>query len=143
MTRNLNIRSADFKDNAKLILGDLRHDNDFSDVTLVCEDGHHVEAHKVILASSSPFFKNLLARNKHSHPLFYMRRVSSEVLHAILDFLYLGQASLPEQGLDSFLALAQELQLKGLSGKTTEDPKSHSRTKNNDLGDPLEEVTPE
>ena len=142
MTRNLNIRCADFKDNAKLILGDLRHDNDFSDVTLVCEDGRQVEAHKVILASSSPFFKNLLARNKHSHPLIFMRRVTSEVLLAILDFLYLGETSLPEQGLDFFLALAQELQLKGLSGKTTEDPKSHSRTTNNDLGDPLEGSQP-
>ena len=142
MTRNLNIRSADFKDNAKLILGDLRHSNDFSDVTLVCEDGRQVEAHKVILASSSPFFKNLLARNKHSHPLVFMRRVTSEVLLAILDFVYLGETSLPEQGLDFFLALAQELQLKGLSGKTTEDPKSHSRTTNTDLGDPLEGSQP-
>ena len=142
MTRNLNIRSADFKDNAKLTLGDLRHSNDFSDVTLVCEDGRQVEAHKVILASSSPFFKNLLARNKHSHPLIFMRRVTSEVLLAILDFLYLGETSLPEQGLDFFLALAQELQLKGLSGKTTEDPKSHSRTTNTDLGDPLEGSQP-
>jgi len=31
-----------------------------------------VVAHKVILASSSPFFLNLLRRNKHPHPLIYM-----------------------------------------------------------------------
>ena len=31
-------------------------DNEFAHVTLACEDGHQIEAHKVILAASSPFF---------------------------------------------------------------------------------------
>merc|ERR1712086_1179815 len=35
----------------------LYFDNDFVDVTLACEDGKQIEAHKVIL-SSSPFFMN-------------------------------------------------------------------------------------
>ena len=33
---------------------------DFTDVTLACDDGKLVEAHKVILAASSPLFQNLL-----------------------------------------------------------------------------------
>ena len=63
----------DFKQNISASLGDLRGDEDFTDVTLVCEDGQQVEAHKVILVASSPFFKELLRKNKHSHPLVYMR----------------------------------------------------------------------
>jgi len=43
------------------------------DVTLVCEDGQQVEANKIILTSFSPFFLNLPRRNKHQHPLLYMR----------------------------------------------------------------------
>ena len=39
----------------------LKEDKDFNDVTLVCEDGQQMEAHKVILASSSPLFQRLLA----------------------------------------------------------------------------------
>ena len=62
----------DFKQNISASLGDLRGDEDFTDVTLVCEDGQQVEAHKVILVASSPFFKELLRKNKHSHPLVYM-----------------------------------------------------------------------
>ena len=62
----------DFKQNISASLGDLRGDKDFTDVTLVCEDGQQVEAHKVILVASSPFFKELLRKNKHSHPLVYM-----------------------------------------------------------------------
>ena len=33
---------------------DLREDKEFTDVTLACEDGLHVEAHKVVLIASSP-----------------------------------------------------------------------------------------
>ena len=52
-----------------------REVKDFSDVTQACEDGHQEKGHKVILASSSPFLKDLLVKNKHPHPLIYMRGV--------------------------------------------------------------------
>ena len=65
----------DFKENTSSAFGDLREDKDFKDVTLVSEDGQQVEAHKVVLVSSSPFFQKLLGRNKHSHPMVYMRGV--------------------------------------------------------------------
>ena len=98
----------------------MREDNDFVDVTLACEDGQQVEAHKVILASSSPFFQKLLGKNKHPHPLIYMRGMKSDDLLAIVDFLYRGEANVFQENLDSFLAIAEELQLKGLMGKTDE-----------------------
>ena len=41
----------DFKQNINAAFGDLRGDKDFTDVTLACEDGQQVEAHKVILAA--------------------------------------------------------------------------------------------
>ena len=85
-------------------------------MTLVCEDGKQVDAHKVVLASSSPFFKDILKRNKHPHPLIFMRGLKSEDLLAIVDFLYLGKANVFQENLDSFLALAEELKLKGLTG---------------------------
>merc|ERR1712129_399373 len=106
----------DFQENAISAFGTLREDREFADVTLACEDGQHVEAHKVILASASPFFLDLLRRNKHPHPLIYMRGMKSEDLVAIVDFLYHGEASIYQESLDSFLAVAEELRLKGLSG---------------------------
>ena len=72
-----------------------RDDDDFSDVTLVCEDGQQVEAHKVILASSSPFFENILKKNRHPHLLIYMRGVNSDDLLAIIDFLYTALCCYP------------------------------------------------
>jgi len=108
----------DFQENAISAFGTLREDREFADVTLACEDGQQVEAHKVILASSSPFFLNLLRRNKHPHPLIYMRGLKSEDLVAMIDFLYFGEANVYQENLDSFLAVAEELQLKGLMGSS-------------------------
>ena len=105
-----------FQENVNTAFEDLRKDTDFTDVTLACEDGHQVEAHKVILSAASPFFRNLLKRNKHAHPLMNMRRMKSEDLLAIVDFLYYGEANIYQYNLDTFLNIAEELQLKGLNG---------------------------
>ena len=105
----------DFKENVSITFGTLRNDIDFADVTLACDDGHQVEAHKVILAASSPFFHNLLRQNKHPHPLIYMRGIKSEDLIAIVDFLYHGEVNVYQKNLDSFLVVAEELELKGLT----------------------------
>ena len=110
----------DFRENVSSAFEDLREDKEFTDVTLACEDGQQVEAHKVVLIASSPFFLNILKRNKHSHPLIYMRGVKSENLTAMVDFFYHGETNVFQDNLDSFLVLAEELQLKGLRGNQTE-----------------------
>ena len=43
-----------------------------------------------------------------------MRGVNSVDLMAIVDFLYFGEANVFQEDLDSFLAIAKELELKGL-----------------------------
>ena len=102
------LKWSDFQENAISAFRTLREDREFTDVTLACEDGQQVEAHKVILASSSPFFQNLLRRNKHPHPLVYMRGINSEDLVAMIDFLYFGEANVNQENLDSFLAVAED-----------------------------------
>ena len=118
MAEKLCLKWNDFQENVNTAFGNLRGNNEFSDVTLACEDGQHFEAHKVILAASSPFFNHLLKMDKHSHPLIYMRGITSEDLNAIIDFLYCGEANVFQENLDSFLAIADELKLKGLMGQT-------------------------
>ena len=46
-----------------------------------------------------------------------MRSMKSEDLVAIIDFLYSGEANVYQENLDTFLAIAAELQLKGLTGE--------------------------
>ena len=114
-TEKLCLQWNDFKENVSSAFGKFKDDQEFADVTLACEDGQQVEAHRLVLASSSPFFWNLLKKNKHSHPLIFMRGVKFEDLVAITDFLYLGEANVFQDNLDDFLALAGELKLKGLT----------------------------
>ena len=104
------------RENATSSFKKSREDKDLTDVTLACEDGKQVEAHKIILAASSPFFMEILKKNKHFHPLIYIGGLKSETLLSIVDFLYLGEAIVLQENLESFLALAEELKLKGLTG---------------------------
>ena len=69
MSEKLCIQGNDFKQNVNNAFRRLQNDTDFSDVTLVCEDGQQIQAHKVILAASSPFFEDILQNIKHPHPL--------------------------------------------------------------------------
>ena len=54
MSEKLCLNWNDFQDNVKSALKNLRDDQDFADVSLACEDGQKIEAHKVILVTSSP-----------------------------------------------------------------------------------------
>ena len=114
-SEKLRLNWNDFKDNISHAFGDLRKEYDLLDVTLACEDGQ-VEAHKVVLASLSPLFKDIFQKNKHAHPVVYMKGFKSSDLSAVLDFIYFGEANVYQDNLDSFLALAEELKLKGLTG---------------------------
>ena len=127
MLEKLCLQWNDFKDDVSSTFGSLREDNDFADVTLACEDGKQIEANKVILAASSPFFQRLLKRNKHPHPLIYMRGTQYEDMVAIVDFLYYGEANIYQDNLDSFLEIANELQLKGLMEETKEEKASEEK----------------
>ena len=94
----------------------MRNESNFSDVTLVCEENVEIEAHKIILSASSPFFNTVLKKNKHSHPMIYMRGLKAKDIVAIVDFMYQGEANIFQDDLDAFLAFADELQIKGLAG---------------------------
>ena len=117
MAEKLCVQWNDFTENVKTAFGNLKEDTNFTDVTLVCEDGNQIRAHKVVLAASSPTLQNVLKRSHHHQPLIYMRGLKSEDLSAMIDFLYSGEANVLQDNLNSFLALADELQLKGLTGQ--------------------------
>ena len=119
-SENFCLNWNDFVKNVTSTFVELRRDKEFSDVTLACGDGQKIEAHKVVLASGSFVLKDLLKQslNKGSpqhHPLIYMRGLKTFDLNLIVDFLYHGEVSVHQDKLNDFLALAEELQLKGLS----------------------------
>ena len=121
MAEKLCLQWNNFKENVNSAFGKLRDNKEFTDVTLVCEDGQQIESHKVILASSSPFFEKIIKKSKHPHPLIFLRGFQSKDFASILDFLYFGEANVYQEDLDSFLAIAEDIKLKGLTGQTSSD----------------------
>ena len=130
MSEKLCLQWNDFKENVITAFGSLREDNNFADVTLACEDGQQVEAHKVILASSSRFFQNLLEKNIHPFPIIYMRGMKYDDLLAIVNLLYFDEANVCQENVDSFLKIAEELQLQGLTRAVEGDKKSALEVEN-------------
>jgi hypothetical protein len=115
------LRWNDFESNISNAFKELRDDKDFFDVTLACDD-EQIQAHKVILGACSPFFRNILRRNPHPHPLLYMKGVKFTDLQAVLNFMYHGEVNVAQEELNSFLAVAEDLRVKGL---TQNQPSSH------------------
>ena len=125
-------------------LKDIREDKDLFDVTLACED-KQIEAHKLILSACSTFFRSLFKLNPHNHPLLYLRGVKFKELVGILNFVYLGQVSVAEEDLNSFLAVAAELKIRGLTqpSESTRDKTffSHKIKTENGHGSSNTEIT--
>jgi len=119
------LRWNDFEANISGAFKELRGDKDFFDVTLACDD-EQIQAHKVILAACSPFFRNVLRRNPHQHPLLYMKGVTHTDLKAVLNFMYHGEVNVAQEELNSFLSVAEDLRIKGLTQKEQTSKKSSS-----------------
>ena len=114
LSEKLCLKWNDFQHNTTSFHQNLREDTDFSDVTLVGDDNLQMEDHRILLCASSPFFNTVLKKNKHSHPIIYMRGIKTKDLAALLDFIYNGEANIYQEDLDGFMTLAEELQLKGM-----------------------------
>lgn len=123
----------DFTTNLSCAFNELRDDEDFFDVTLLTEESE-IRCHKLILGACSPhfryfpaqifkifflilsFFRAIIKRlSSVQNPAIYLRGVRHEDIKNILEFMYLGEVSVSQEDLDSFLSVAQDLCIKGLT----------------------------
>jgi len=125
------LRWNDFESNISGAFRELREDKDFFDVTLACDDDQ-MQAHKVILSACSPFFRTILRRNRHEHPLLYLKGVKYVDLVSVLNFMYHGEVNVAQEELNSFLAVAEDLKVKGLTQNSSETQKSSSNVQSAD-----------
>jgi len=121
------LRWNDFENNISSAFRELRDDKDFFDVTLACDD-EQIQAHKVILSACSPFFRNILRRNPHQNPLLYLKGVKYTDLQSVLNFMYHGEVNVAQEELNSFLAVAEDLRVKGLTQNQSTSSQSQYST---------------
>ena len=130
-TEKFALRWNDFESNICQAFKRLKDDRDLCDVTCVCEDDQEVEAHKVVLASCSQFFDKIFKKYKNKQVVLYLKGVSCHQLKSLMSFMYLGQVSVSQEELSSFLQAAEELQVRGLAQGNTHTPgqSTHSDSK--------------
>jgi len=128
-TEKFCLRWNDFESNISVAFRELREEKDFFDVTLSVGPGHqHIQAHKLILSACSPFFRGVLRQNPHAHPLLYLKGVGFSELQSVLNFMYHGEVNVAQEELNTFLAVAEELQVKGLTQGGGSNPSSKPKS---------------
>jgi len=119
------LRWNDFESNISVAFREIREEKDFFDCTISC-GARQIQAHKLILSACSPFFRSILRQNPHQHPLLYLKGVEFTDLQSVLNFMYHGEVNVAQEELNSFLSVAEDLQVKGLTqnnAPTNSNPK--------------------
>ena len=104
----------EFEANLTQSFRELRGTQKHLDVTLATDDGHQIEAHKIILSAGSDFFSDIFSKTNHPSPFIYLKGIKKVELESIIDFMYNGEALVAQDELNKFLEIALELQVKGL-----------------------------
>ena len=109
------LRWKSFVNNLTNTFNNLRADNDFCDVTLVGDDRALVPAHRLVLLSSSQYFKNILKQKQsNSQLVLCLEGVSFNEINDMLDYIYNGEVQISNESLDKFLRIAHRFKLEGL-----------------------------
>jgi len=130
-TEKFCLKWNDFEANISTAFRELREDKDFFDVTLACDDDQ-IQAHKVILSACSPFFRTILKKNNHTHPLLYLKGIKYQQLVSVITFMYHGEVSVAQEELNGFLLVAEDLRVKGLTQDEKNKKEKEERTRKSD-----------
>merc|ERR1712179_286394 len=137
----------EFDTNIREYLRIIREDQRLFDVTLVTEDGQHLEAHKIILSTGSHFFSDILLKRNQTNMLIYLKGIKSVQLEHLLDFIYKGEASVGQEELKEFLETGKELQVKGFEayvagvGESEQEESERYANKNENIYEKREGIT--
>ena len=110
-----NVLWQDYNDHLRDMLHTMRKFDEFTDVTLICDDQREIHAHKVVLSACSPVLKTILQRKDYGIPIVYLKGIQFPEMESILQFMYLGQTTVEQQRITSFLDVAKNLEIKELS----------------------------
>lgn len=104
-----------YSDHLSNMLHEMFISEDQTDVTLVCDDKRQLKAHRVVLSACSSVFKSILSELAQSCSVIYLRGVQYQDLESILEFMYLGVATVNQGGIDEFISIGKNLEIKEIS----------------------------
>ena len=86
-----------------------------TDVTLVSDDNKQVKAHKIVLSACSTVFKDIVDSISHNDPVIHLKDIQYLEVESLLEFMYLGEATIHQSRRTEFLNAAKSLDLKHIS----------------------------
>jgi len=97
------------------VMDSLLEEESLVDVTLSA-DGQFIRAHRVILSACSPYFRQLFKSSflNDKSPVIIMKDVDFDNLKCLVEYMYKGEANVPQHMLPSFIQTAESLQIRGL-----------------------------
>jgi len=88
---------------------------------LLSAEGKTIPCHQELLSASSDWFEQVLSQlDTNLHPIILLKDVKHSDLQYLVDFIYNGQAVVPQDQVQGILNTASILQIKGLSDIHTE-----------------------
>jgi hypothetical protein len=98
------------------VMDTLLEEESLVDVTLSA-DGQLIRAHRIILSACSPYFRSLFKSTYmlDKHPIIVLNGVDFENLKSLIEYMYKGEANVPQHMLSSFIQTAETLQVRGLA----------------------------
>ena len=129
-----------FRENIEEYLQELRDDKKFSNVTLAFDDENFIEANSFVLSASSIILKSIIKKSRQPHTFIFLSGIASTMFSHLMDYMYNGEVNLPQEDVDTFLAAANTLKIKGLVQNTE---KADNEKADNIDNEKEEEFSPE
>jgi len=106
----------DFQGSISSSLGSLRTTSDLLDVTVQC-GVESLQCHRLVLSACSDWFKAVFRALPAvtQHPVIVLWEATARDMALLLDFMYNGEVNVKQENLNSFLALAEKLSVRGLT----------------------------
>ena len=124
MSEKVSLGWNDFQINLNTTVEAQLNSKDFTDVTLVSADGQQ-SAHRIVLSAGSPLLAKLLT-SLPPNPVLYFWDLQASLLSSLVDFLYKGKVEVATSDLAAFLALADKLKVRGLTGSVLKEEPEES-----------------
>ena len=77
-----------------------------------------------ILGAASPFFRDMLQKERSNSPTIYLRGIQFSEIESIMQFIYLGEATFFEERMEEFLAVAKSLEIRELCNSESDSNNS-------------------
>ena len=114
MLAKCNLEFDEFEIFLRRALKEIFEANMFTDITLVGDDHIPIEAHRVILSAHSSVLREKISKSSSARPTLHCRGSVYQDLNRLIQFMYLGQVSLPLGQSNDLLKLSKYLQVNQL-----------------------------